>query len=87
MAEGTEDAVALRNHIIATCEKAVLTHNKSLLKCAIVGAGATGVELAAEALKSSTQRDSASGNGIDIYALTKEGIKHAISQKITSTFN
>lgn len=42
------DAVALRNHIIATCEKAVLTHDKSLLKCAIVGAGATGVELAAE---------------------------------------
>ena len=34
-----------------------------------------GIELAKESLKSSTQRDSASGNGIDIFAITKEGIK------------
>lgn len=43
-----QDAIALRNHIIETCEKAVTTKNKELLTCAIVGAGATGVELATE---------------------------------------
>lgn len=46
-----------------------------------------GVELATEALKSSTQRDTASGNGIDIFTISKEGIKHAVSQKITSVYN
>ncbi|MEK7463910.1 MAG: NAD(P)/FAD-dependent oxidoreductase [Patescibacteria group bacterium] len=45
------DAIALRNHIITTCEKAVLEKNKSLLSFAIVGAGATGVELAAELIE------------------------------------
>lgn len=42
------DAIALRNHIISTCEKAVKENNKELLSVAIVGAGATGVELATE---------------------------------------
>ncbi len=46
-----------------------------------------GVELAIEALKSSTQRDTASGNGIDIFTVTKDGIKKVISQKISSVFN
>ncbi len=41
-----------------------------------------GIELAKEALKSSTQRDMASGNGIDIFTITKEGIKKAVSQTI-----
>ena len=41
-----------------------------------------GIELAKEALKSSTQRDVGSGNGIDVFALTKEGIKHAVSEGI-----
>ncbi|MCW8966205.1 MAG: proteasome subunit beta [Candidatus Pacearchaeota archaeon] len=41
-----------------------------------------GVELAKEGLKSSTQRDSASGNGIDIYTITKDGIKKVVSQEI-----
>lgn len=45
-----------------------------------------GVQLALEAIKSSTQRDSASGNGIDIFAITKDGIKQAISQEITATY-
>jgi len=45
-----------------------------------------GVQLAIEALKSSTQRDTASGSGIDIYTLTKDGIKQAIDQKIESVF-
>ncbi len=42
------DAMDLRNHIIQTCEDAVKTKNKELLTTAIVGAGPTGVELAAE---------------------------------------
>ena len=41
-----------------------------------------GVELAKEALKSSTQRDTSSGYGIDIYAITKEGIKKVVEQEI-----
>ncbi len=46
-----------------------------------------GTELALEAMKSSTQRDSGSGNGIDIFTVTKDGIKHVVSQKITPTYN
>ncbi len=45
-----------------------------------------GVELAIESLKASTQRDSASGYGIDIFTITKDGIKHAVRQKIESKF-
>jgi proteasome beta subunit len=45
-----------------------------------------GIELAKESLKSSTQRDVASGNGIDIYSITKEGIKKEVSQEILPEF-
>ncbi len=45
-----------------------------------------GIELAKESLKSSTQRDMASGDGIDIYTITKEGIKKVVSQKIEPNF-
>ena len=45
-----------------------------------------GVELAIEALKSSTQRDSGSGNGIDVFAITKKGINHEIAQEITPEY-
>jgi proteasome beta subunit len=45
-----------------------------------------GVQLAIEALKSSTQRDMGSGYGIDIYTFTKEGVKKAVSQEIQSVF-
>lgn len=41
-----------------------------------------GVELAKEALKSSTQRDVASGYGIDVFTITKEGIKKVVEQQI-----
>jgi proteasome beta subunit len=44
------------------------------------------VELAKECLKSSTQRDSASGNGIDIFTITKDGIKHAVSEEIVAEY-
>lgn len=45
-----------------------------------------GVQLALEALKSSTQRDTGSGYGIDIYTFSKEGVKKVISQEIQSVF-
>ncbi|MEM4230413.1 MAG: proteasome subunit beta [Candidatus Pacearchaeota archaeon] len=41
-----------------------------------------GAELAVEALKASTQRDTASGYGIDVFAITKDGIKHVVEQDI-----
>jgi len=41
-----------------------------------------GVELAKEALKSSTQRDVNSGFGMDIFSITKDGIKKVVEQEI-----
>jgi len=41
-----------------------------------------GVELAIEALKSSTQRDTGSGYGIDVFTITKDGIKKVVDQEI-----
>jgi proteasome beta subunit len=43
-------------------------------------------ELAKECIKSSTQRDAASGNGIDVYAITKDGIKHVVSEEIIAQY-
>ena len=45
-----------------------------------------GVEFAVEALKSSTQRDIGSGNGIDVFTITKEGVNHVVEQEITPEF-
>lgn len=45
-----------------------------------------GVELAKEALKSSTQRDVGSGYGIDIFTITREGIKKEVSQEILPNY-
>jgi proteasome beta subunit len=45
-----------------------------------------GVELAKEALKSSTQRDVGSGNGIDVFSITKSGIKHEVSEEIVPQY-
>jgi len=45
-----------------------------------------GVELAKECLKSSTQRDVASGNGIDVWSITKQGIKHEVSEEIVPQY-
>ena len=45
-----------------------------------------GVNLAVEALKSSTQRDTASGNGIDVFSITKTGIKQEVSEEIVPQF-
>ena len=41
-----------------------------------------GVELAKEALKASTQRDVGSGYGIDVFTITKEGVKKVVKQEI-----
>lgn len=41
-----------------------------------------GIELAKEAIKSSTQRDMGSGYGIDVYTITKDGIKKVVTQEI-----
>ncbi len=43
-----------------------------------------GVELAVEALKSSTQRDNASGNGMDVFTINKDGIHKAVDKEISS---
>jgi proteasome beta subunit len=45
-----------------------------------------GVNLAVESIKSSSERDVASGSGIDVYTLTKEGINHVIDQQIFPDF-
>ena len=41
-----------------------------------------GIELAKECIKSSTQRDSGSGNGIDVFTITKDGVQHVVSEEI-----
>ena len=45
-----------------------------------------GIKLAVECIKSSTQRDVGSGFGIDVIAITKDGIKQVIKQKIEPSY-
>ena len=45
-----------------------------------------GIELAIEAIKSSSERDTASGCGIDVFTITKDGIKHVSKQKIEKVY-
>jgi len=45
-----------------------------------------GVELAKECIKSSTQRDVGSGNGIDVFTITKEGVKHVVAEQIIAEY-
>tara|TARA_Y100000034_G_scaffold51447_1_gene63274 strand:+ start:1782 stop:2444 length:663 start_codon:yes stop_codon:yes gene_type:complete len=45
-----------------------------------------GVKLAVEALKSSSERDAASGSGIDVYTLTEKGIKQVVEQEIVAEY-
>jgi len=45
-----------------------------------------GVKLAIESIKSSTQRDTGSGHGIDVFAITKDGIKKVVSQEIQPNY-
>lgn len=45
-----------------------------------------GVKLVIECVKSSTQRDTGSGYGIDVYSITKDGIKKVVSQEIQPNY-
>jgi len=45
-----------------------------------------GVELAIEAIKSSSERDTASGHGIDVFMITKDGIKHISKQRVENVY-
>lgn len=45
-----------------------------------------GIELAIEAIKSSTQRDVGSGYGMDIFTMTKEGISKVVAQEIKPNY-
>jgi 20S proteasome alpha/beta subunit len=44
-----------------------------------------GVELAVKAINSSLARDSATGEGIVVFTITKEGIKNVFDKDIKST--
>ena len=46
-----------------------------------------GIELAKEALKSSTQRDTGSGYGMDAWTITKDGIQKAVEQEIKPSYS
>lgn len=45
-----------------------------------------GVELVVEAIKSSTQRDTGSGFGIDVFTIKKDGIKQEVAQEIVPEY-
>lgn len=45
-----------------------------------------GIELAREALKSATSRDTSSGNGMDIYTITKDGFKKVVEDVIVPEY-
>lgn len=45
-----------------------------------------GVTLAIDAIKASSERDTASGHGIDVFIITKDGIKHASKQSGRATY-
>jgi len=47
---------------------------------------ADGIKLAVETIKSSTQRDTGSGFGIDVYSITKDGLKKVVSQEIQPNY-
>ena len=46
-----------------------------------------GIELAKDAIKSSSERDTASGHGIDVFAITPQGIKHISKQKAEPVYS
>jgi proteasome beta subunit len=48
---------------------------------------ADGIKLAIEAIKSSSERDTASGYGVDVFTITKEGIKQVSNLKSESVYS
>ena len=45
-----------------------------------------GIKLAIESIKSSSERDTASGNGVDVFTITKDGIKQVSAMKSEPIF-
>jgi proteasome beta subunit len=45
-----------------------------------------GIELAIDAIKASSERDTASGHGVDVFAITKNGIEHVSKQKVEAVY-
>ena len=45
-----------------------------------------GISLGEECILTSMERDPASGNGIDVFSITKDGIKHSIANDMKPTF-
>jgi len=45
-----------------------------------------GVELAKECIKAAIERDTGSGNGIDVFTITKDGVKHVVSEEIVPNY-
>ena len=45
-----------------------------------------GIELAKDSIMASSERDTASGCGIDVFTITKEGIKHVSKQRVESVY-
>ncbi|MEA3248097.1 MAG: hypothetical protein U9Q73_00145 [Nanoarchaeota archaeon] len=45
-----------------------------------------GVELAIEAIKVASERDTASGCGIDVFTITKKGIEHVSKQRVEKVY-
>jgi proteasome beta subunit len=48
---------------------------------------ADGIKLAVKAINAAMQRDTATGEGIDVYTITKEGIKKVLTKKIDTTIS
>jgi proteasome beta subunit len=44
------------------------------------------IQLGKDCIRSAIERDPGSGNGIDVFTLTKEGIKHVISEEIVPQY-
>lgn len=45
-----------------------------------------GIELAIDAIKASSERDTASGHGIDVFKITKDGITHISKQRVEKVY-
>lgn len=45
-----------------------------------------GIEMAIDAIKASSQRDTASGHGVDVFTITKEGIKQVAKQTVDHVY-
>jgi len=45
-----------------------------------------GVKLATEAVEAAIQRDNASGNGINVFVISKDGVKKAVSKRVNTKF-